>query len=493
MLQEIKTYLGKLTLTLKVLMVFIYFLLLLAIGYPLLVKGIGSTIFDEKVVKIDLGPKIVNETLFLAYILIGICVLAIVFYNFFIVNKFHKILDKVSKDIDELTKKNKNSKPFSYKVDFVNRDKLKRIDEYNSVGAQFNSVIKERFDQLKGFKKVLEQELGTSEAVCKELTNLFDEFEKSLIDASRKDMGEYIDRVNRYFHEINENIFKTQLLVFNASIESYKGDSQNGQLPSLTAEIESLTNKNSVLLESINKEIEEHDSKIVNQNENNINKLLEIGRYIAKILYHVHKTIDNLHMMDRPLEGEEFNLLEAKFAEGLALYKKDHQRMDNILKDVWKQFDKSMEDISLISSKFIYSNRGIEAQGDTTTLNEMYPFLEVNANKKQHDKHDKHDKYDKNDNKNNLEEVEGKAPIKQLPLSLSSKQPIQSIKPISISSSSISSSSISMPEMENNANVITSEHQRDEIVLQNLESLYGMLPKQFSELLLRDVYQTIHA
>ncbi|MBF0359988.1 MAG: hypothetical protein HQK49_03215 [Oligoflexia bacterium] len=469
MLQEIKTYLGKLTLTLKVLMVFIYFLLLLAIGYPLLVKGVGTSIFDDKISKLDLGPKIINETLFLAYIIIGVCILAIVFYNFFIVSKFNKVIDKVSKDVDELTKKNKNSKPFSYKVDFVARDKLKRIDEYNSVGVRFSGMIKERLEHLRGFKNNLQEELKDSETVCKELTNLFDDFEKSLSERSRSEMGQYLDKVGRYFHEINENIFKTQLLVFNASIESFKGDSNSKQLPSLTTEIDSLTNKNSVLLESINKEIEDHDSKIISQNEENINKLLEIGRLIAKIMYHIHKTIDTIQLMGKSMEDEDFNVMDTKFSEHLALYKRDHQRMDSLLKEVWKQFDKSIEDINGISSKFTYSKSTIRMEDD------LFAQTLQNA-------------------KDTIAPASAQASAQASTGVATGAAIATTVDPTSnqdISSTSSTSSNIQQTKAKTQI-AANSNNGIEDIVLQNLESLYGIHPKQLAEMLLKDVSMTMN-
>ncbi|MBF0208562.1 MAG: hypothetical protein HQK53_16930 [Oligoflexia bacterium] len=70
MIFETKSYLSKLSLTLKILSIFLLAILLLAVGYPLLIKTVGAKLFLNNYVY-GLGIKIVDEALLLSYFAIG--------------------------------------------------------------------------------------------------------------------------------------------------------------------------------------------------------------------------------------------------------------------------------------------------------------------------------------------------------------------------------------------------------------------------------------
>ncbi|MBF0208996.1 MAG: hypothetical protein HQK53_19215, partial [Oligoflexia bacterium] len=294
-----------------------------------------------------LGIKIVDEALLLSYFAIGAVIALLIFYNSSIVKKtfisFEKLLSMINETFRDVEEKTKKGRELANKTQHLLTYQTGIFDNIHSLQKNNYQNIKNKLQQTQKSFSNLEQELKHNEMLCQELTEQFDNFEKSC--QSVHDLERPSEELSNIFDQLQENIFKEQLLSFNASVEAVKGlqesaattataTSTSGPLPALTKEIENIAKQNSLLLKDVQSRVESINGNIHEIYSDHVLKVLELSRYVAKMLFHFNKFSSQLKNFNSFADQEEIDQDQQDLSKNTQSYYHEGQNLYNTVKEL---------------------------------------------------------------------------------------------------------------------------------------------------------------
>lgn len=373
MITLLKNYLGKIGLTTKLLAVSLFFLLFLAIGYPFLIKTLGIKLFLNNYVY-GLGVKIIDETLLLSYITLGVIIIALLLYKDTVLNKIFFEVGRLSHYLKEnhelVLQKLGQNKNNSHKVRESLNNNNKIIDHYHLQLLDHLENVNQQFFQLKKVEEKLVEEIEKNENYCKKVTELFDLFEKSF--ESQINVFNNQQPMNQSIDQLSDNLFKLQMLAFNINIESLKNNHHDQQIsstpvPSLIKEFEEVLSQSHPILKLLQVNLDQTFLVLQEQNSEKMNQVVDMARGVTKVLFHIHQ----LHSLaDQFREALPFNKLAEKKGDFEKLLE-NYQSASKSIEQITYDWDKLNKEIALlipekIDDKIFISSQDKEKNRDRT-------------------------------------------------------------------------------------------------------------------------------
>ncbi|MDB9786704.1 hypothetical protein OAB57_01245 [Bacteriovoracaceae bacterium] len=304
MINSINTTVSKLSLGHRLTSLLVFLLIAFVLGSPHMVKHWGGAILAEG----NLGPKIMSETLFATYCLIGTILFALVIYQGFQILRLEKRFSVLFKDLDLIRRKSESTQ--------------KMLKSYESNRKMENQEYKGIMGNLKKEMDLFEVKFSQTSSIIVSLvtdiscgSNTILEMSEECVKMESLGIGEnekqLMEEIYSKFNQINENIFKIQLQTFNASIESHKGENTDREIPFIASEIEGLVIESSKLLEEVYVVIEEEQKNALDNVDKFSEFLLNLSQNISvlgNLVENIKENIDSvqtLGSLDRFLEVKD--------------------------------------------------------------------------------------------------------------------------------------------------------------------------------------------
>ncbi|MBF0315506.1 MAG: hypothetical protein HQK50_05930 [Oligoflexia bacterium] len=352
-ISDTKAALSKIHLATKVTLTILCFILLLAFGYPYLIKLIGAKLIVNNYVY-GLGIKIVDETLLISYAILGAITVTLVIYSFSLLKKLNFLIKNLETSFNEESSKveekillcKKNSEKIIQLANKANSIVL----EQTAPQLATIDIIKNQLTSAKKETDHLSSELQNNQDYCKTITDLLDSLEKHCTAAESTSTPIVESQFNKCDF-LQDNLFKLQMITFNASIEALKTNAA-ATLPTLISEIESLIKQNG----PIAKDLEATIHQISNFNSAFRSKLtsevVELGRFIAKLLYQDQKLTSFVGQLNSSISLDAPSTLASRWSSFSNEYKELTKNMLLHLSELQSVLN------SITAPKITYSLKG---------------------------------------------------------------------------------------------------------------------------------------
>lgn len=341
MVHHFKELTEKIGLILKLLLSVVITIVVLGMVAPKMPDFLASYVSPDVVV----GKKMIQETLFTTFIIVGLVFCGLLFYIFKLLSLIEKKSLSLREKIDRLLELSLSQEELRLQYNDLSKRGHKELSECREGFVDHLSQCHQKLDQLGRERYFLYETIVEMDTLLHDVSSFSTSLQRTLKE--KEFPQKYEEQIER-LQILSENIFRIQLHVLNAAVDSGKDQGNHSAVSLISRDIEQLIHESNISITDFQNYLENEKSDFISYKEHwapHLESLLGISAKLGALFNKLFTSLENIQTLSFQISTDLNPERWSQFEGILTIHQ---EKMEKIVEQVLRKTEMAQEELGTL-------------------------------------------------------------------------------------------------------------------------------------------------